>query len=128
VTGRVGGSAGDEIDAPPERVWAVIEDVMAAPDWQGGLDRVVAVEHDPDGRPMLVDSDADVKVRRGKSRVRIRYERPPVSPACRSKGPEVGRGGVGSAMGASESVTGSTPIRAGCWDWSSVDRCSRRRG
>jgi uncharacterized protein YndB with AHSA1/START domain len=74
--GRLGGSASDEIDAPLERVWAVIEDVMAAPEWQGGLDRVVALEHDADGRPTLVDSEADIRVRRVKSRVRIRYEPP----------------------------------------------------
>jgi uncharacterized protein YndB with AHSA1/START domain len=74
--GRLSGSASDEIDAPLERVWAVIEDVMAAPEWQGGLDRVVALEHDADGRPTLVDSEADIRVRRVKSRVRIRYEPP----------------------------------------------------
>jgi len=74
--GRLGGSASDEIDAPLERVWAVIEDVMAAPEWQGGLDRVVALEHDADGRPTLVDSEADIRVRRVRSRVRIRYEPP----------------------------------------------------
>jgi carbon monoxide dehydrogenase subunit G len=74
--GRLGGSASDEIDAPLEQVWAVIEDVVAAPEWQGGLDRVVALEHDAHGRPTLVDSEADIKVRRVKSRVRIRYEPP----------------------------------------------------
>ena len=74
--GHLGGSASAEIDAPLERVWAVLEDVLAAPLWQGGLDTVTALERDADGRPTLVDSESDIKVRRVKSRVRIRYERP----------------------------------------------------
>ena len=74
--GHLGGSASVEIDALLEEVWAVIEDVMAAPEWQGGLDKVTALERDPDGRPTLVDSEADIKVMRVKSRVRICYEGP----------------------------------------------------
>ena len=34
---RMGGSASEEIDASIDQVWAVVEDVAAAPDWQGGL-------------------------------------------------------------------------------------------
>ncbi len=74
--GHLGGSASAEIDAPLERVWAVLQDVIAAPEWQGGLDIVTALERDADGRPTLVDSESDIKVRRVKSRVRIRYEGP----------------------------------------------------
>ena len=74
--GHLGGSASAEIDAPLEEVWAVLQDVMAAPEWQGGLDKVTALERDADGRATLVDTEADIKVRRVKSRVRIRYERP----------------------------------------------------
>jgi carbon monoxide dehydrogenase subunit G len=74
--GRLGGSASVEIDAPLEEIWAVVQDVMAAPEWQGGLDKVTALERDADGRPTLVDSVADIKVRRVNSRVRIRYGGP----------------------------------------------------
>ena len=74
--GHLGGSASAEIDAPLEEVWAVLQDVMAAPEWQGGLDKVTALERDADGRATLVDTEADIKVRRVKSRVRIRYEGP----------------------------------------------------
>jgi carbon monoxide dehydrogenase subunit G len=74
--GHLGGSASVEIDAPLEEVWAVVQDVMAAPEWQGGLDKVTALERDADGRPTLVDSVADIKVRRVNSRVRIRYGGP----------------------------------------------------
>jgi carbon monoxide dehydrogenase subunit G len=74
--GRLGGSASAEIDAPLKQVWAVLEDVSAAPEWQGGLDKVTALERDAGGRSTLVDSESDIKVRRVKSRVRIRYEGP----------------------------------------------------
>jgi carbon monoxide dehydrogenase subunit G len=74
--GRLGGSASAEIDAQIDEVWAIVQDVMAAPEWQGGLEEVTALEHDADGRPTLVDSESDIKVRRVRSRVRIRYERP----------------------------------------------------
>jgi carbon monoxide dehydrogenase subunit G len=74
--GHLGGSASAEIDAPLQEVWAVLQDVMAAPEWQGGLDEVTALKRDDDGRPTLIDSVADIRVRRVKSRVRVRYEGP----------------------------------------------------
>lgn len=72
--GHLGGSASAEIDAPLEEVWAVVEDVMTAPEWQGGLDRMTALEHGADGRPTLVETENDIKVRRIKAHVRFRYE------------------------------------------------------
>jgi carbon monoxide dehydrogenase subunit G len=74
--GHLGGSASDEIDAPLEEVWAVVEDVLAAPEWQGGMDKMTALERDADGRATLVETENDIKVRRIKARVRIRYEGP----------------------------------------------------
>jgi carbon monoxide dehydrogenase subunit G len=74
--GHLGGSASIEIDATLEEVWAVIEDVMAAPQWQGGLETVTALERDGEGRPTLVDSETDIKVKRIRSRVRIHYDGP----------------------------------------------------
>ena len=73
---HLGGSASSEIDAPLEEVWAIVEDVLSAPDWQGGLDAMTALEHDADGRPALVETENDIKVRRIKARVRFRYEGP----------------------------------------------------
>jgi uncharacterized protein YndB with AHSA1/START domain len=73
---HLGGSARSEIDAPLEEVWSVVEDVLSAPDWQGGLDGMTALEHDADGRPVLVETQNDIKVRRVKARVRFRYEGP----------------------------------------------------
>src|SRR5664280_3789263 len=73
---HLGGSASAEIDAPLEEVWALVEDVLRAPEWQGGLDRMTALEHDADGRPALVETENDVKVRRIMAYVRFRYEGP----------------------------------------------------
>ena len=73
---HLGGSASADIDAPIADVWAVVEDVTSAPDWQGGLDGVTALEKDADGRPTVVESENDIKVRRVKSRVRFSYEAP----------------------------------------------------
>lgn len=73
---NLGGSASEEIEAPLEQVWAVVEDVLSAPQWQGGLDAVTALEKDDQGRPTLVESENDIKVRRIKAEVRFSYEPP----------------------------------------------------
>jgi carbon monoxide dehydrogenase subunit G len=74
--GHLGGSASADIDAPIADVWAVVEDVSTAPDWQGGLVAVTPLEHDGDGRPTLVESESDIKVRHVKTQVRFRYDAP----------------------------------------------------
>lgn len=74
--GHLSGNASAEIDAPLEKVWAVVQDVMAASEWQGGLDKMTALDRDTDGRATLIDTETDIKVRRIKSRVRVRYVAP----------------------------------------------------
>jgi len=74
--GHMGGSASAEIDAPLERVWEEVEDVLAAPEWQGGLVAVTALERDGEGRPTLVESESDIKVRHVKTKVRFAYQAP----------------------------------------------------
>jgi hypothetical protein len=73
---HLAGSASSEVDAPLAEVWSVVEDVLSAPEWQGGLDAMSALEHDAEGRPTLVETENDIKVRRVKARVRFRYEGP----------------------------------------------------
>jgi carbon monoxide dehydrogenase subunit G len=73
---HLGGSASSEIEAPVEEVWAVVEDVLSAQEWQGGLDAMSALEHDGHGRATLVETENDIKVRRVKARVRFSYEGP----------------------------------------------------
>jgi uncharacterized membrane protein len=70
------GSASVEIESPLGEVWAVVEDVADAPQWQGGLDRMTVLEHDAEGRPTLVETENDLKVRQIRARVRFRYEGP----------------------------------------------------
>lgn len=73
---HMGGSASEEIDAPLDEVWAVVEDVLTAPDWQGGLVAMSALEHDSEGRPTLVETENDIKVRHVKTQVRFAYDGP----------------------------------------------------
>jgi carbon monoxide dehydrogenase subunit G len=74
--GHLGGTASAEIDAPLEEVWTVVEDVLSAPEWQGGLISMSAIEHDDAGRPTLVETENDIKVRRIRTQVRFRYDAP----------------------------------------------------
>ncbi|HSS03581.1 MAG TPA: SRPBCC family protein [Solirubrobacterales bacterium] len=73
---HMGGTASAEIDAPIDEVWTVVEDVLTAPEWQGGLVALTALEQDDDGRPTLVESESDIKVRHVKTQVRFSYEPP----------------------------------------------------
>lgn len=73
---HMGGIASVDIEAPLEEVWAVVEDVLIAPDWQGGLEALSALEWDGEGRPTLVETETDIKVRRVKTQVRFSYEPP----------------------------------------------------
>jgi carbon monoxide dehydrogenase subunit G len=70
------GSSTADINAPLDEVWALVEDVERAPEWQGGLKDIEALEHDDDGRATLVESETDAKVRSVKSIVRFAYEPP----------------------------------------------------
>jgi carbon monoxide dehydrogenase subunit G len=72
----MGGTAGAEIDAPIDEVWALVEDVLIAPEWQGGLVELTALERDDEGRPTLVESVSDIKIRQVKTQVRFSYEPP----------------------------------------------------
>lgn len=74
--GKLGGVAATEIDAPLEEVWAVVEDVLSAPEWQEGLLSMEALETDAQGRPTLVETVNDAKVRQVRSRVRFAYDGP----------------------------------------------------
>jgi carbon monoxide dehydrogenase subunit G len=74
--GNLGGTASTEIDAPLEAVWAVVEDVLRSPEWQGGLISMETLETDAQGRPTLVETVNDAKVRQIKTQVRFAYDGP----------------------------------------------------
>jgi carbon monoxide dehydrogenase subunit G len=70
------GTSTAEIEAPIDRVWELVEDVEKAPKWQGGLKEIHPLERDSEGRPVLVESHSDGKVRTIKSNVRFVYAGP----------------------------------------------------
>ncbi len=72
----MGGSASTEIDAPIDAVWAIVEDVAIAPEWQDGLNTMRPLERDDDGRPTLCETESDAKVRTVTSKVRFAYDAP----------------------------------------------------
>lgn len=74
--GVITGSASAEVDAPLDDVWTVIADVESAPEWQGGMERIEALERDGEGRPTLVETQTDAKVRTIKTQVRFSYDPP----------------------------------------------------
>jgi uncharacterized protein YndB with AHSA1/START domain len=72
--GNMTGTASDEIEAPISEVWAVVEDVESAPEWQGGMEAMTVLERDAEGRAELVETESDASVRTIKSIVRFEYE------------------------------------------------------
>jgi carbon monoxide dehydrogenase subunit G len=74
--GKLGGEASQEIDAPIEEVWAIVEDVATAPEWQDGLEDMEVLETDGDGRVLVANSVSDAKVRKVSTRVRFEYTEP----------------------------------------------------
>jgi carbon monoxide dehydrogenase subunit G len=70
------GSSTAEIDAPRDIVWALVEDVESAPEWQGGLKALRALERDDDGHAIRCETETDAKVRSVKSIVRFAYDGP----------------------------------------------------
>jgi carbon monoxide dehydrogenase subunit G len=72
----VEGESTAEIGAPIDEVWEMVADVERAPDWQGGLKSLTAVQHDDDQHVVLADIEVDAKVRSLKSRLRFTYEGP----------------------------------------------------
>jgi ribosome-associated toxin RatA of RatAB toxin-antitoxin module len=72
------GTASADIDAPLDRVWAIVSDVEAWPQWQATLSAVDVEERDAEGRPSLCEVIFDAKVQTIRTVERVRYE-PPLS-------------------------------------------------
>jgi uncharacterized protein YndB with AHSA1/START domain len=73
---KLSGSSTAEIGAPIGRVWELVEDVEKAPEWQGGLKGMEALDRDPNHRATRCESQTDAKVRTLKSIVRFGYDGP----------------------------------------------------
>lgn len=74
--GTIAGSSAAVIEAAVEQVWNVVEDVLTAPQWQGGLKDMIELERGADGHVTLAESSSDAKVRTIKSTVRFAYDGP----------------------------------------------------
>jgi carbon monoxide dehydrogenase subunit G len=70
------GSASTEIDAPLNAVWAVVEDVAAAAEWQKGLDTITVLERDDQGRAVQCETTTDARLKVFTARVRFAYASP----------------------------------------------------
>jgi uncharacterized membrane protein len=67
----ISGERTQEVLAPAEAVWAVIGDVGAYPEWMSLVRSAAVLERDGVGRPVLVESHNDAKVK--VVRVVLRY-------------------------------------------------------
>jgi uncharacterized membrane protein len=65
-----------EIDAPIERCFEIAADIQNAPGWQGSLREVQVLSSDAEGRPEVVETVSDAKVKSVKSRLRFSYQKP----------------------------------------------------
>jgi uncharacterized membrane protein len=74
--GTIRGERTVEIAAPIERCWDIAADIERAPEWQGSLRDVEVLERDAEGRPSLVETQNDAKIRTVKARLRFAYEQP----------------------------------------------------
>ena len=72
----ISGNSTAQIEAPLAQVWALVEDVPSAPEWQGGLKAVHVLERDDQGRATRCETESDGKVRTIKSTVRFTYDGP----------------------------------------------------
>jgi uncharacterized membrane protein len=70
------GSASTEIDAPLDAVWAVVEDVATAPEWQKGLDTITVLERDEQGRAVQCETTTDAKLKVLTACLRFAYASP----------------------------------------------------
>jgi carbon monoxide dehydrogenase subunit G len=74
--GAMSGSASSEIDAPLEAVWAIVQDIETAPEWQKGLDTMTVIERDEQGRATQCETTTDTKLKVFRARVRFTYAAP----------------------------------------------------
>ncbi len=74
--GLITGERTVEIDAPIEECFEIAADIENAPKWQGSLTKAQVLESDAEGRPELVDTESNAKVKSVKSQLRFSYDKP----------------------------------------------------
>jgi ribosome-associated toxin RatA of RatAB toxin-antitoxin module len=70
----ISGERSVEVAAAPSAVWAVLSDIEAYPQWQTTVKDVRVLESDEEGRPVLVESRNDAKVKTLRLVLRYAYE------------------------------------------------------
>jgi ribosome-associated toxin RatA of RatAB toxin-antitoxin module len=73
---KLSGTASADIEAPIDRVAAIVADVEAWPEWQATLSAVDVEERDAQGRPSLCEVVFDAKVQTIRTVQRLRHEPP----------------------------------------------------
>ncbi|MEA2428378.1 MAG: hypothetical protein QOF37_2006 [Thermoleophilaceae bacterium] len=71
--GLIEGERSVEIEAPVERCFDIAADIEGAPEWQGSLRDVEVLERDAEGRPEVVETESDAKVKNVRARLRFSY-------------------------------------------------------
>jgi ribosome-associated toxin RatA of RatAB toxin-antitoxin module len=72
--GTIGGRASIEVPTPIAAVYALLEDVAIAPQWQSGLHEMKVLDRDEQGRPLHCETSTDAKVRVIRTKLRFSYE------------------------------------------------------
>ncbi len=74
--GHIGGTKSIEVEAPIAACWAVAADTASAAEWQSGLEAMEVLDRDAEGRPSLVETTSDIKVRKVTAKIRFSYQEP----------------------------------------------------
>jgi len=101
----ISGQQSTDVDASPEAVFAVASDLEHYPEWQDFLQRITVRERDADGRPALVEAEADAKVTALKLVLRATRDEPR-RVAWRAEGGDV------KALSGAFDITGQGPGRS----------------
>jgi ribosome-associated toxin RatA of RatAB toxin-antitoxin module len=65
-----------EVDATPEACYALVEQLERYPEWQTQVRSAEVLERDGEGRPLVVETVSDAKVRELRYRLRYKHEPP----------------------------------------------------
>jgi ribosome-associated toxin RatA of RatAB toxin-antitoxin module len=86
---KLDGESTAEIAAPIGRVWALVEDVCRAPEWQAGMKALRAIERDEQQRVSVAEVEVDARVRSLRARIRFDYSQAPAALRWRSEGGDI---------------------------------------
>src|SRR3954451_11008313 len=65
-----------EVDAAPEECYALVVELDRYPEWQSQVRSAEVLERDGEGRPLVVETVSDARVRELKYRLRYKHEPP----------------------------------------------------